>query len=116
MKFPFRFRVPSWADIARSDSWHDLLDARMNNTLTRIQAQYYTFPRPAIELYDLESDPNEQDNLAYKREYQDIISALLDKLREWQKETSDRESWEHEKSDAVDRLTGMPLMPFKRMK
>lgn len=101
------------ADVAKSDSWHDLLDAKMNGTLTPIQSQYFTLPRPGIELYDLEKDPMEYDNLAYQREYQGIITELLKKLRTWQEETSDRDYWEHEKPDMVDRVTGMPLRPYK---
>jgi len=44
---------------------------------------------PPIELYDLEEDPWEQDDLAAKPEYADIRDDLGRKLRTWMIETAD---------------------------
>jgi len=45
--------------------------------------------RPQYELYNLESDPDEIENLAYIKEYQSIFLELKDKLRTFQLKTSD---------------------------
>jgi len=45
--------------------------------------------RPQYELYDLETDPDEIENLAYMKEYQSIFLELKDKLRTFQLKTSD---------------------------
>jgi len=45
--------------------------------------------RPQYELYNLESDPDEIENLAYIKEYQSILLELKDKLRTFQLKTSD---------------------------
>ena len=44
---------------------------------------------PTLELYDLQSDPDEMRNLANVADYQDKQEQLLDVLREWVKSTND---------------------------
>ena len=48
-----------------------------------------TVERPPFELYDLQSDPNEVDNLAGKPEYATIENNLRQRLLAWMQETSD---------------------------
>ncbi len=45
--------------------------------------------RPAEELYDIRKDPDQINNVAYKKEYQDIKKKLSDKLMTYLKETGD---------------------------
>ena len=102
------------ADMTKSAAWWELMEAKHSGTLTHAQSQFFTFPRPSIELYDLDADPWELNNLAYDGDYVDIVRELLAKLRKWQKNTHDTDYWEKEKTDNVDRVTGMPLIPLKR--
>lgn len=102
------------ADMTKSQTWWDLMEAKYSGTLTEAQSGFFTFPRPSIELYDVEKDPLELNNLAYDGNYVDTVRELLSKLRKWQKETGDTEYWEKEKPDNVDRVTGMPLMVSRK--
>jgi N-sulfoglucosamine sulfohydrolase len=45
--------------------------------------------RPAYELYDLQKDPGEGDNLAMKPEYADLLNSYKQKLRKYQEELDD---------------------------
>ena len=45
--------------------------------------------RPIIELYDLETDPYELDNLAQQEAYREIRDALDEKLRSWMQAVED---------------------------
>ena len=51
--------------------------------------RYYSQPRPEEELYDLESDPWEKDNLAGKPEYRKMQENLRSRLMVFLKETDD---------------------------
>ena len=44
---------------------------------------------PRMELYDLEQDPNEFDNLSGRPEYGEVQRRLLAALKAWQEETRD---------------------------
>ena len=46
--------------------------------------------RPAVELYDIKKDPYELNNLAGKKEYQDLIARYDGKLREWMNQQGDK--------------------------
>ena len=41
------------------------------------------------ELYDLENDPKEKNNLFYESKYQDSITVLKQRILEWQKRVND---------------------------
>jgi N-sulfoglucosamine sulfohydrolase len=45
--------------------------------------------RPTEEFYDLEDDPNEQNNLIDNPNYEEIIKELKDKLIDWMRRTED---------------------------
>lgn len=49
--------------------------------------------RPPEELFDLESDPLELENLAGKPEFQDVLQDMRRALENWQKETNDLWLW-----------------------
>lgn len=53
--------------------------------------QAYTLMRtpPEFELYDLQKDPYEMNNLSNNSEYRDIVNKLKEQLTNWQKETRD---------------------------
>lgn len=93
-------------DMRNSPAWFELLDAKNSNKLNSQQRQVFNFPRPGIELYDLEKDPYESKNLAEKQEYYQIAVSLYKQLRDWQKETRDTQPEDREKKDLIDRVTG----------
>jgi len=49
--------------------------------------------RPRFELYDLEKDPDEIENLADRAKYRELVDSFCEKLKEFQRETSD--PWLH---------------------
>ncbi|MCU4740614.1 sulfatase [Natronoglomus mannanivorans] len=53
------------------------------------QEEYYGEQRPYVELYDLESDPGEHENLADDPSFEDVRERLRDDLLEWMMETDD---------------------------
>jgi uncharacterized sulfatase len=54
--------------------------------LTPAQKPFMSDHRPAEELYDLQNDPYEVNNLAGKKEYAKIQRSLSSKLDKWLKE------------------------------
>lgn len=50
---------------------------------------YFTGPRPEYELFDVENDPNEINNLAGQAEFKDIQSRLTSQLETWINSHSD---------------------------
>ena len=102
------------SDISTSPSWFSLQEARLKGSLTYPQSLIFQAPRPGIELYDIQEDPYEIENLAYKAGYTDIIKDLLKKLESWQKETADHHPGLRRIPDAVDRRTGQPMYDERR--
>jgi arylsulfatase A-like enzyme len=102
----------SGLDPSKSPYWYDLIGAKRANKLSYAQSLFFEFPRPSVELYDLEKDPQEQHNLAFEEEFLPIEKKLMLKLREWQKQTKDTDVKAKEKPDGFDRITGAPLFPM----
>lgn len=63
-------------------SWLEMTDEHLWGRLDARFDQAYYRPRPVLELYDLERDPNEFDNLAGKPELRDVQRRLTVKLHE----------------------------------
>ena len=57
--------------------------------LAEMDPQNLGAPVPTLELYDLESDPDEIDNLAMEAGYPGRRERLLEVLRGWVKSTND---------------------------
>jgi len=56
----------------------------------RVQKAYETwYDAPPLELYDLQADPHEWQNLADDPELAEVRARLLDQLRRWQQQTAD---------------------------
>ncbi|MEC0281263.1 sulfatase family protein [Terribacillus saccharophilus] len=53
-----------------------------------VREQYFV-PNDAEELYDLEADPFEENNLIHSREHQQIAFELRERVEKWMKETND---------------------------
>ena len=78
----------SASDLWASCSWQGLLRDGSNKFGSRTVEAY--LHRPRFELYDLESDPEEINNLADKMEYQDMVDDFSAKLKKFQEETQDQ--------------------------
>lgn len=77
------------ADSVRSPSHVSLLKAKEAATLSPAQKDVFLAPRPAVELYDYRTDPNQLTNLAGKAEYAAIEQKLSGLLKQWQIDTGD---------------------------
>lgn len=68
--------------------------AKTNPAASTMVARFHG--RPAYELYDLRDDPDEQTNLAYRREYRDLRKTLTSQLDRWLEEQGDKLTVFHE--------------------
>ena len=70
-------------DSGGNPGWQQMLAAHQAGTLSgELEASYFRNPRPVLELYDLEKDPSELDNLAGKAEFRDLQQTLMAALQE----------------------------------
>lgn len=96
-------------DLSTSPSWCELKKKQRSEGLHKNQMQIFTAPRPMVEMYDLEKDPYELDNVAdleeYVREGEELAKILVD----WQQETKDHPWWTRRRGDRSDRVTGFPF-------
>jgi N-sulfoglucosamine sulfohydrolase len=78
---------PSASDLWASPSWQGVLK-RGDRLMGRRTVDGYLH-RQREELYDLVADPDELTNLASDARALEILNALREKLRDWQKATND---------------------------
>jgi hypothetical protein len=88
-------------------------ELRDQNKLTEDQRSCFVVPRPEVELYDLEKDPHELNNLAGKPEYQKVEQELRAELDQWQEATYDRLP-RNRRPDEFHRETGEQLPAFRK--
>jgi N-sulfoglucosamine sulfohydrolase len=96
------------ADAVRSPTFAAMRRLRDEGSLTPVQRSCFESPRPAEELYKLETDPHELVNLAQAPKYTVILTNMRRALLEWSKETGDALP-EKLTPDEFDRETGEPL-------
>lgn len=97
---------PIIGDLWRSESWLELLEGRKNQELTAGQAFIFTYPRYRFELYDIEKDPFELNNLTTNPDYFNVMEELNHHLLRWIDETGDYPPYEKRRMDLVDRHSG----------
>ncbi len=87
---------PHASDLWISASWRSVEKYGLERFGARTVEAY--LHRPRYELYDLEADPNEIENLADKPEYADLVGEFCEKMKSFQKRTSDPwiVKWVHE--------------------
>ncbi len=66
-----------------------LWEGQSSATLGPAQSQYFDAPRPRYELYDLEKDPEEVNNLAELPAYAEIKARLIQRLQAWRDDIGD---------------------------
>jgi hypothetical protein len=86
---------------------------RDSGKLTQAQMNSFEKPRPAEELYDLNNDPDELNNLASDSTHSATLAKFRAQLESWEKETGDRTPVART-ADEFDRETGDPLPDRKR--
>jgi N-sulfoglucosamine sulfohydrolase len=80
-----------------------------------VQSAYRTFLNsPRFELYDLEKDPYEFNNLAHQAEYTHIRESLLDALQNWQRKTRDPLSQPKMLSEFAERQLEMRDLSYRK--
>jgi N-sulfoglucosamine sulfohydrolase len=84
------------SDLWHSSSWQGVLKDEMEHFGARSVDAY--LHRPRFDLYDLESDPNEVNNLADKPEYKEMVDGFVEKMKAFQEKTNDPwfHKWEYE--------------------
>jgi arylsulfatase A-like enzyme len=77
-------RMEYWpVDSGNDPGWQQMLAAHRAGTLApQFEAAYFQNPRPVLELYDLEKDPAELNNVAAREEYRDARQTLMAALQE----------------------------------
>ncbi len=75
--------------------------------MNEAQLACFKIPRPKYELYDLENDPQELNNLVNDTSYAQTLEVLLVELKKWSEETSDYIPTQRT-PDEFDRVTGEP--------
>lgn len=58
----------------------------LEGKLTPAQAAFFATDKPPVELFDLESDPHEINNLAGDSRYAEVQQELLERLQRWRRE------------------------------
>jgi len=78
---PFMQYAP--VDSAGDPGWREMLKAHAEGKLEKkFETMYFTHPRPIYELYDLENDPSEFNNLAGRKELAEVERELRKALIE----------------------------------
>ncbi|MFR9649795.1 MAG: sulfatase [Rikenellaceae bacterium] len=67
----------------------DLYRAYAEDRLNEVQSLWFAKTRPAEELYDVESDPHNINNLAREAEYAPILKKMRELQSEWSAQTND---------------------------
>ncbi len=78
---------PMALDLENSFTWQDILRTKRTHFGKRTMAAY--LHRPRLELYDLQTDPDEVKNLAANPRYRDVLARMQTKLRQFQQQTRD---------------------------
>lgn len=81
---------PFASDLYASPTWQSVL--QRGDTMYGVRTVDSYVHRPRFELYDLEADPWETNNVATDSSRQEVLERLQGKLQAWQKETGD--PWE----------------------
>jgi len=79
------------SDLWESASWQAVVRDGSEHFGARTVDAYVH--RPRLELYDLENDPHEVENLADRPEHESTVASFVEKLKTFQEETAD--PWLH---------------------
>lgn len=86
---PDKPRLPSIEYQNNSPVMKQMRTMLAEGTLEPMSAKYFQTPSPEAELYQLSSDPNEIENLAYAPAFQDRLKSLSSAMDDWIEDTGD---------------------------
>ncbi len=96
------YKMPAYADV-----WRHF---REGKSLTPVQKTIFQQPRPTEQMFNLNDDPMEINDLAGSAEHQDTLEKLRSVMDQWIKQTDDTvPSSKRRTPDRMDRLTGKRL-------
>lgn len=95
------------ADAGRSLTWQSMLKLQKNGELSKVQQACMITPRPKWELYDLQKDPHELNNLIHDSSYAKVKQELMQALSKWGEKTGDFMP-SRRTPDEFHRITGEP--------
>ncbi|WP_111709561.1 sulfatase family protein [Lutibacter citreus] len=95
------------ADIIRGRSWQSMLEEKEQGILNSAQLKCFEIPRQEEELFDIESDPYELNNIALNNEYSDILNDMRNRLKTIREKTNDVLP-KQRTADDFFRETGLP--------
>lgn len=95
------------ADIGGSSSFRSLIELKNRDQLSHAQSRLFQVPRPRVELYDLQKDPWEINNVAAHPDYWQLARELSAQLDNWMEKTDDFPPYMRVRDDHTDRLTGV---------
>lgn len=96
------------ADAVRSPTFQAMQQLRDAGKLPPEEMSCFTLPRPAEELYDIVSDPQELTNLAANPAHAKALSHMRERMVRWERETEDRVP-PTRRPDEFDRESGEKL-------
>ena len=79
-------------DVVRSPTFRAMQILSARSGLTPAQANCFLTPRPAEELYDVASDPDELFNLADDPRRAAVLEEMRQRLEAWRRATGDTET------------------------
>jgi arylsulfatase A-like enzyme len=83
---PYAQTIPYMEKMPIMQQWRKLhSEAKLSDP----QKLFFEHPKPAHELYDLQNDPHEVNNLASSPDHQQILKRMNAALNAWMKQTSD---------------------------
>jgi arylsulfatase A-like enzyme len=96
------------ADAVRSPTFSEMKRLRDAGALTPEQRSCFTLPRPDQELYDVQADPHQLNNLADDPRFAEVLETMRKALDSWSVETADSTPLALS-GDEFDRESGNPF-------
>lgn len=96
------------ADAVRSITYRKMIELHKQDKLSPEQAVCFQTPSPAEELYDVEKDPHEMNNVAADPKYKNVLVTMQNALDKWIVFTEDKNP-ENPTPDKFDRMTGKKI-------
>jgi len=84
--------VPYSANVDYMNKMPTMKDMRKLNAEGKLKGsekQYFKYPRDIEELYDIENDPHEVNNLAYDQKYSKVVHRMRKELFKWIRDIKD---------------------------